>query len=662
MAKVIEGRILTTPEELSGESGHLPTGNEYVSIPTVRLADAAIERIGALHLGLASLLEVCGGARAGKTPSDEALLAPLLRVDGEEKTLSGALTWQRLSYFVPRFIWGKPGQQVHLEGAIFAPAGEKGFVYLLRAHNPESADKPVKIGLGLKGQWGDTLQTVFTSGRIFGAHRAHFDRWTAGPVFEVRPGPAILGWALMPSAPLDVCDWRPADPSSVGSYDHKDFATAAGQPIAYEFSKEVEVTPGGWAELALYFGVNREGDGARTCAIDLARQGWQKLLDKTLAWLERRAVSLPRLQGAEREKMERLCNLNLFFNYFFALGRCIDTEELALVTSRSPLYYVSAAFWARDALLWSLPAVVLVEPSVARQMLEEAFGRYLKHAGIHALYMDGRLLYPGFELDELCAYVVALDHYMRQTGDETLVREPAVQSGLRRVESLLFARKNVGEWLFETYLYPSDDPAQWPYITYDNALVALTFDILQSWSDRGFLDGKRSAAWSEDVKAWGDMAEKVRAAIRKHLVVEGPFGPMFAWGADIECEKGQPGIYDEPPGSLQLLAYYKLCSPDDAVFKNTVRWIHSEHNPYSYRDCRFPGVGCPHSEHPFVMGLFNNLLCGRIDEAKAVLLEAPLDAGLACEAFDREAGTVKTGAAFATCAGFLAYAIARTWS
>ena len=65
-----------------------------------------------------------------------------------------------------------------------------------------------------------------------------------------------------------------------------------------------------------------------------------------------------------------------------------------------------------------------------------------------------------------------------------------------------------------------------------------------------------------------------------------------------------------------------------------------------------------------MQGLFNALLGGlpeRVREAEGVLLRAPLDTGLACEAFDRQSGEVKTGAAFATCAGFLGYAMDRVF-
>src|SRR5690606_29295504 len=96
-------------------------------------------------------------------------------------------------------------------------------------------------------------------------------------------------------------------------------------------------------------------------------------------------------------------------------------EQRVLLTSRSPRYYVSAAYWDRDSLLWSLPALLLVEPAVAREALLYAFQVQRRNFGIHSRYIDGVVLEPGLELDEVCAPVLALDHYLAQTGQWDLL-------------------------------------------------------------------------------------------------------------------------------------------------------------------------------------------------------------------------------------------------
>jgi len=64
---------------------------------------------------------------------------------------------------------------------------------------------------------------------------------------------------------------------------------------------------------------------------------------------------------------------------------------------------VSAAFWARDVLLWSMPALVLTDAARARDVLLYSMRIGTLNVGDHALYMDGTALYPGFELDEAAA-------------------------------------------------------------------------------------------------------------------------------------------------------------------------------------------------------------------------------------------------------------------
>ena len=105
----------------------------------------------------------------------------------------------------------------------------------------------------------------------------------------------------------------------------------------------------------------------------------------------------------------------------FSTGITLDTEELVLVTSRSPRYYVSAAYWDRDSLLWSFPAILDADRELARRMLEYVFGRQQRNIGVHSRFIDGTVLEPGFELDELIAPVLALGRYVEVTGDHSLL-------------------------------------------------------------------------------------------------------------------------------------------------------------------------------------------------------------------------------------------------
>lgn len=701
---------LTTPEEMNLVRRLYPTGNHFVSLPVVTATDGSVDRVGVLHMGTASLVEF-GGPQAElgaeTLPPLEPFLRPFVALDGRKVFPGGRLAWRRLWNWVPTFEWRDEETGLTLRGTIFAPVyrdseglqSHKGFVYVLEVAAagsaapgtglPPSAEQvgdgshglprapapppgsgptpPVRVGLALT--WGDLIQTVYTSRRVPAEFTVRRDRWTGGPVLEPRSGAGAGPAALAVSfsvAPEDV-EW------------------SAGTDSGGRVRLEMTVRPAG--AVAFYFGVNREGDGARTVAVDLSRHGWESLLAETGDALGRLRRTVAPTSGGERSAgtgpasldrptgsptgpvltpdeaavLEERLNLNLLFNYFFAAGRTIDTEELVLVTSRSPLYYVSAAFWARDALLWSLPGLVLTDPRLAEEALGLAFERYFRHAGIHSLYMDGRLLYPGFELDELAAYPVALWHYVTHTGDRGILARRDLVPKLHRILELLEAQRHPDPevHLYRTFLLPSDDPATHPYVTYDNVMawraLVTTADLLRC----------AAPGAGQQAEALLARAARVRESIYRHCTVPvpggSPGGKMFAWSVDLA---GGTEVADEPPGSLELLTYYGFCSRDDEVWRNTVSWLHSQRNPYRYTGVPFPGLGCPHAKHPFVMSLFNALLGGlpeRIEEAKNVLVKAPLDTGLACESFDRRTGEVKTGAAFATCAGFLGYAIDRVF-
>ncbi len=650
-----EGRWLTVPDDVGDDdAGVLCTGNEWVSLPVIRPADAGVERLGALHLGTVSLVELAG------TP-EAPLLRPWLSLEGDRVELAGRLRWRLLEEWIPAFTADLPERGLRLAGRLVTPPGHKGFVVDLRVARSGGGGEAT-VSLGVEGWWYRSHQTVYTSRPVPGHHAVRFDRWCSGPVLEARPGVALLALAL--ALPGGTTGWDLAEPGERRPAEDTPELQwwGVGRALYYRIGREFRLARGGEAQVAVYGGVNREGDGARTTAVDLLRRGADVLAEQALGWLSARPVPL------RDATLASLARRNLYFNHFYATGRAIDTEDLVLVTSRSPRYYVSAAFWARDALLWSFPALLLVDRALAREALVTAFSRYGRNPGIHSLYVDGSVLYPGFELDELCAYPVALGRYLDATGDQSVLDVPAVREGLDRFWTELLAHRHPSVPLFDTFLYPSDDPATYPYLTYDNALVCRALEIYArvkaGLAERLRSEGQpRLAGPAEEAASQARrLAEAVRAAVREHLVVEGPFGPMFAWSTDLE---GAHKVYDEPPGSLQLLAYYGFCSPDDPTFLNTVRWVHSEHNPYAYQG-RFPEVGCPHSTHPFVMGLFNSLLCGVPERRQAALATlrdlgraGGLDGGLACEAFDRETGRVRTGAAFATCAGFLAYALVR---
>lgn len=592
---------------------YLVTGNEAVSLPTIRESDGGLEGISILYMAAKGMLEVVGSP----------LMAPFVEIDGEPAPLRD-LSWKRTHYWIPSFTALAGGVQI--EGVLLAPIGERGFCYRLRAVNRDG--KPRKVRYGLKGNWGQTLHSINESKAVYGDKHAYDSGWNHAFVMDMRVGVSLFAFAPIYTEQPEV------------SHTRSTYSQDQNGTVSYCLWREEALEPGGDDAEEFWFGVGFEEVAASTSAKEMLRQGFKAEYEKTCRWLAARERS------AGDPKLNELLNVNMFFSFFFGSGVTLDTEELVLVTSRSPRYYVSAAYWDRDSLLWSFPAILMADPAYAREMLGYVFGRQGRNVGIHSRFIDGTVLEPGFELDELCAPVLALAGYVRETGDRTVLTQPDIVSGVERILNRLADKKHPQTALYETMLQPTDDMHVYPYLTYDNVLV---WRILRDMAE--LYEG----VWpKERCEGLSRMAEDTRDAIAAHCVKEKDGKTMYAWSVDLE---GGWDVYDEPPGSLLLLPFRGFCPTDDEVWKNTMAVIRREDYPYSFAGCPIAEIGCPHAPHPWVLSIANSLLSGNRDSARKHLLRCVMDNGIACESVDETTGESATGDAFATCAGFLAYAI-----
>jgi hypothetical protein len=625
---------MTTPRELGEVVSPLVTANDWVSLPEIRPDDAAIMSVGVLSMRHQGLVEWAGGlptqpeALAGAPP----LFAPFVE-DLETGEHAGAVScWSLLEDWVPCACF-KTRLELDISLTILAPVGweTRGCVFLFRAVN--RGNETLRVRLGLRGCVGAVFQTIFTRRLIHVSNHLYYREWTRSLMLEARGDDSVGALALTADDEFDW--WSEPEPQTSDSVISKENDGASS--IRFEAGAFLSVAPGQTVSTPFYIAAGPDPDAAGVTAVHMRRLGAAEMLQETLRWLAERGF------GPGHTRASR----NFFFSRFFAHGRAIDTEDLVMLTSRSPRYYVSAAFWPRDTFLWAYPVMVDRDPAFAREILVTAFRRHARNAGIHAHYIGGTLLYPGFELDQLASYVIALGRYVNTTGDLSVVAEEPISRGVAAVMQTLPQWRHPTIALYRTFLDPSDDPVRYPYLTYDNVLV---WRALSDLAQVALKSGR-----PDDAQRYLSQAEEVAQAVLTHCIVEGSKGPMFAWSVDLE---GNHEIYDDPPGSLVLLAYYGFVSPADRVFANTLAWIMSSDNPYRSASGRFTGVGCAHSPRPWPMHACNTLLAGVKDDACRDLIEnAPLDGGLACETIYESTGKVATGAAFATFAGFLALAL-----
>lgn len=584
------------------------TGNEYLSLPTIRERDGAVEGLTFLYMQVKGLLEIHGR---------DGLIRPYVEKNGQRLPLQPV--WTREHCWIPGFVSEQEG--IRLYCTYLTPVGERGLMIRLKVQNTGEATTSVRFGTD--GEWDKTLHEVNETAELPAGREAYPSGWNHMFIFSQKPGLPLFAFAPCTS---DVLPFSEIDQQ----------AQWTQEGFAYDIYREATLEPGQEALLDIPWGLGYEGVAAATSAKELLRQGFDTVHARTANWLAAREKPLP------DPALHELMNTNLFFAFFYASGRTIDTEELCLMTSRSPRYYVSAAYWDRDSLLWAFPAILTTDEPYAKEILTYVFTRQARNFGVHSRYIDGTMLEPGFELDELCAPVIALNRYVQQTGDSAFAYQPFVQSGLEEVLGRLEGKRHPTLHLYETFLQPTDDMHNYPYLTYDNVLVCCVLQALAELLNRPRLRNE---------------ADLTRQAIYAHCVKAKDGKPFFAWSVD---ENGHYDIYDEPPGSLQLLPFYGFCSETDEVWQNTVSIIRDESYALSFAGQPIAEIGCKHAPHPWVLSICNSLLSGHKETALEHLRRTRLDNGVACESIHEQTGECTTGEAFATCAGFLSYALYQT--
>lgn len=602
-------KLFTLPQPVAAYRPVQLTGNHYLALPEIDPRTAGILSANAILLAARGLLEFKG-------PADQPLVRPVLKLDARPIEFSGGLNWDYRWHWVPHFEL--KGTDWLLEGEIFAPEEHRGAVYLLCIQNVSSRSQTWEVGW--EGKWAGIYLSIFSGRGLAAKERIFFDDWTGSLVLEAAGDLPLAALALGTSA---GSPWQIKSRKNGG--------------YAYRTSQSLVVEPGAAVTSALYLAANLEADGARTTQVDLRRRGWASLREETAARLKPRQIT------TGDQALDQVLNRNLLFNYYFACGRALDTDETVMLTSRSPRYYVSGAFWARDALLWSFPGLLLTDRRLAREVLVTVFERHLKRAGEHAHYLNGILLYPGFELDQLCAYFLALKHYLDQTRDFTILDEEHIHRGLAVLFDKLLQKRDPQTGLYATFLDPADDPATYPFLTYDNALVWCSLAFLGTLQERGLF------SWAIDPAS---AAAMLKQAVFEHCVAGGPEGTVFAWAVD---GKGRYELYDNPPGSLSLLAHYGFVPRNNPVFRRTVAWIHSQDNPFRVEG-RVRGQGSRHAGGPWPLAAASDLLALNL-EGEDFFRKAAMDNGLASETVDPDTGLAATGLAFASSAGFIACAI-----
>ncbi len=505
------------------------TGNHWLALPCIHPHDGAIYAVGLLHRGARAAVEFAGGADFvnGGGP---ALARPVIRVNGEPIELARAgIAWERALQWLPTFT-STVGDLV-VRGTVFAPFGQDadmaGAVYTLAFEN--RSKRPVEISVGLEGTLGHRQLRVRTPRTAEDAHRVR----EAGHGVVILDGVAVPGICALALA---------ADGDAAVS-------VTAGETPSYAITRTLQIGAGERAESAFYIAAGPERDGAEATVGVMRRRGWRALLTVTRDALRQLE------QTTGMESLDTLINRNILFAYFYAVGRALDDAHFYLIRSRAPwcAWGVTIRDW--EALAWTVPAVQLADPPLARELILRAceLHGYAPGRGVH--YLDGTLFEPGFTLEGCASYAVATERYIRETGDDQIVEELILADTLYATNDELSMRRDETHPLYHTEVTLDRRPAPLPFTLHGNAVVAYALDALSRTLD-------------EDAAQEVQNAAAVRAALRRHFSVGGESKSTLAASTDLA---GKHDLEDDHIGSALWLPMWEAVDRTDSLYRRTAK-------------------------------------------------------------------------------------------
>lgn len=596
----------------------LPTGNQWISLPDISASDGSLRTFNLLSMRHRGLLQV-SGEHGGP------VLEPYFTADRKPLAFRNP-AWELIAYWIPTAHLTIGGLDATLTWC--APPESRAAFLRMTLTNRRPA--PVEVTLGLKASFGSIERVTYVPVELRGERTVGPAPWVdPAEVFSYITTDTEFAWTLLHPGSKASITTPPTTPTP-----------------AVDASQTKTLAPGESVESVFVLAAGIEefsaAHNARALREQIDRNGAEAIVDQTAAWLSKRTRS------TGEPDLDLLMNRNFLFTELYAWGRTIDTEQLVGVTSRSPRYYVSAAYWDRDAMLWSFPALLDIDPPMARDALEYALTTQLRNTGTHSRFIDGIVLEDGFQLDEAAAPILALASYVKRTNDTAFLREH--QSALTLLSDRLLGRFDSTTGLYSSLQDSQDEFQKLPFITYDNALVWRAF--------RDLADLYKSLNDPANAQEMTKRAAALHDAILAHCVstsAPNGGGPIFASATD-----GKNHVFTEiPPGSLFKLPTLGFIPESDPTFVRTWQSLHSSNYRYSYADQPY---GLPGSYRlPFTTSwsIADSLLlnAGR-DKALKILRASNWDGGIITEGVDPATARMdQAGRAFATAAGYVAHAI-----
>jgi hypothetical protein len=604
-----------------GPDDVLPTGNEWIALPEIRASDGTVASFNVLSMRDRGLLEVTGERG---TPA----LQPYFMADDKQLSFQNP-SWELIEYWIPAAHLTVEGMDATI--TYCAPAGSRAAFIHLTLTNRRAV--PVSATLGLRASFGALDRVTYLPSELRGVRTIGEAPWVSpGEVFSFITHDTQFAWSIV-------------HPGSVAR------SIVPPQSVSPRLDAQRVVTLGAGetadADFVLGAGIEEFSapHNAKALRELIDRNGADAVIAEAAAWCRQRT----RTTG--QPALDLPMNRNYLFTALYAWGRTIDTEQLVGVTSRSPRYYVAAAYWDRDAMLWSFPGLLDIDKDLARDALEYALTLQLRNAGTHSRFIDGVVLEDGFELDEAVAPIIAMSEYVKRTNDDAFLASH--RAALLALRDRLLARFDPQSGFYTSLQDSQDEYQKRPFLTYDNVL---------SW--RGLLDLAALFDRLKDAATARELTQRAAAlknTIMKNSVSDqapGATGPIFVCATDGK----NPLFADIPPGSLLKLPALGFISEDDPLFVRTYEWLHSTNYKYSYSGEPY---GLPGSYRlPFTTSwtVADEMALARgREQALKILRTSNWDGGIVTEGVNPSSAVLQSGSAFATAAGYVAHAICQNF-
>ena len=374
----------------------------------------------------------------------------------------------------------------------------------------------------------------------------------------------------------------------------------------------------------------------------------------------------------------------LFENCF---PNTLDTTVFPGTSNGAPDTYVITgdidAMWLRDsaAQVWPYlpftkedPALRdLIEGVIRRQarciLLDSyanAFTRNVSDPPLSWAVHDKTEMRPGvaerkWEIDSLC-YTVRLAHgFWKATGFRSPFDAQWMQAAKRIVATFREQQRisNPGPYSFQrvtaqatdtldlggygnpvrpnglicSAFRPSDDACIYPFFIPANLFAATALEQIAAISTDVYSDAHFAAECSA-------FAQQVRAAVMQHgIVVHPQHGRIFAY--EVDGFGNTLAMDDANAPGLLSLAYLRVVTVDDPLYRSSRAFALSADNPYFFRGAAGEGIGGPHVGMNYVwpMSIIMRALTSTSDteimECLQTLVKATAGTGFMHEAFNK---------------------------